>query len=184
MDTEVRVKEAMSSHVITIGKDATVDKAAKIMSEKNFGCIIVVENDNPIGIITERDICYGVVARNRIPNEVKVAEVMSTPLRTVTPDRKLTEASRIMVKNNIRRLPVIKDKKLVGIITNKDILAIAPETIEILMEIQKMNEHAIPSSKEVPDIGTCETCGDYGVTLYEVDGTYICEHCRDDRLGG
>ena len=183
MDTEVRVKEALSSHVITIGKEATVDKAAKIMSEKNFGCVLVVEKGNPIGIITERDICYGVVAKNRMPNKVKVAEVMSTPLRTIDPDKRLTEASRIMVKNNIRRLPVIKGKKLVGIITNKDILAIAPETIEILREIQKMNEHSILSSREVPEMGTCEACGDYGVTLYEVDGTYMCEHCREDKLG-
>ncbi len=165
MDTEVRVKEAMSSHVITIGKDATVDEAARIMSEKNFGCVVVVENGNPIGIITERDLCYGIVAKNRVPNKVKVAEVMSAPIRTVDPDKKLTDASRIMVKNNMRRLPVIKDKKLVGIITNTDILAIAPETIEILREIQKMNEQPISSGRECPEVGTCETCGDYGITL-------------------
>jgi CBS-domain-containing membrane protein len=86
-----------------------------------------------------------------------------------------------MAKNNLRRLPVIDKGKLVGLITNKDILAIAPEQIEILTELSRMKEE--PIEKEVPDKGTCENCGDYGVELYEVNGIFVCESCREE-LGG
>ncbi len=183
MNTEVLVRDAMAQKIVTIEPEATSDKAAKLMAKNGIGCVIVAKNEKPIGIVTERDISYRVVAKNKLPSSVKVKDIMAHPLKTITPEKNLTEAGRMMVKNNIRRLPVVENKKLVGIITDRDILAIAPHTIEILKELSAIGERE-PSSKEVPESGTCEVCGDYGVTLHEVDGTYMCESCKEDRLGG
>lgn len=183
MDTKIRVREAMTASVIVIKPTTPVNEAAKIMSEKNIGSVVVSEGSKPIGIITERDICYGVVALNRLPSKVAVKEIMSTPLTTIDPNKTLTEASRTMAKNNIRRLPVIENDVLVGIITNKDILTISPGMIEILEEISRMREGS-PYPQEPPEGGICEVCREYVASLYEVNGSFVCENCREDTLGG
>ncbi|MEE9594204.1 MAG: CBS domain-containing protein [Candidatus Hydrothermarchaeales archaeon] len=182
METEVRVREAMTRKVVTLPPTATANVSAKKMAEAGIGSIVVVSG-KPLGIITERDICYSVVAVDKRPAKVKIEDIMSSPLQTVSPETTLTQASRMMAKNNIRRLPVMENDKLVGIISNKDILAIAPETIEILLELNRMNSRA-EMHKEVPERGTCELCGDYMVALEEVDGTFVCETCKEEISGG
>lgn len=182
METEILIREAMTKNVATIPRDVSVNEAAKIMEKSNIGSVVVVEGKSPIGIVTERDITYRVVAFDKRPSTVKVSKIMSKPIKTIGPDTTLTEASKIMAKYNIRRLPVIEDKKLVGIITNKDIVVIAPGQIEILRELSRMRESV--SGGEDLEKGTCENCGDHGVRLYEVNGTFACDSCRDDMLGG
>ncbi|MFQ6135658.1 MAG: cyclic nucleotide-binding/CBS domain-containing protein [Candidatus Hydrothermarchaeales archaeon] len=184
MDVEVRVKEVMTQKVITVTPNETVDNATKLMAEKDIGCVIVVENGRPTGIVTERNICYGVAASNRLASEVEVKEIMSSPLHTIEQDKTLIEAAKIMAKKNFRRLPVVEGEKLIGIITNKDITAISPRTIEILREINDIYERGGPSTMEMPEKGICELCGDFTVALYDVDGKFLCEDCRDDSLGG
>lgn len=183
METQVKIGEAMEPNVVTVDKRSLVNKAARTMAKNKIGSIVVVEDRRPIGIVTERDIVYGVVAKNLKPSEVEVGVIMSSPLKHVRPEMTLKQASRLMVKNNIRRLPVIQDGKLVGIITDKDILAISPEMLEILEELSRINssEH---TKRESLDRGTCEVCGDYMVSLTEVDGAYVCESCKEDMLGG
>lgn len=185
METELRVRDAMTRKVETVSKDALVGEAAQKMAEKNIGCVVVVDKGKPVGILTERDILVNVVAKNKLANEVHVGEIMSSPLLTVTPNTSIIEAGKLMAKHNIRRLPVIEKEKLVGIITNKDILAVSPSTIEILKELCEINAKVeTPPTIEVPEYGTCEICGDYMVRLYEVDGKFVCEKCREDLLGG
>jgi CBS domain-containing protein len=183
METQMKVGEAMELNVVTIDKKAPVNTVAKTMAQNKIGSIIVIENGKPIGIVTERDIAYGVVAKDLKPSEVEVKVIMSSPLKYANPEMTLKQASRLMVKNNIRRLPVIRNGKLVGIITNKDILAISPEMLDILEELSRMNASG-PSPRESLDRGTCEVCGDYMVSLTEVDGAYVCESCKGDMLGG
>lgn len=183
MNTEVRVREAMNKSVITISPDATVAEAAKLMADKNIGCVVVVENEKPVGIVTERDITYCVAATDMKPSLVKVRDIMTRKLITISPDALLVDASKKMVKHNIRRLPVIENDRLVGIISNKDILAIAPGQIEILRELVAMKQEGEPVEKEVPERGTCEVCGDHGVRLYLVNGNWVCEDCKEDLMG-
>ncbi|NOZ83124.1 MAG: CBS domain-containing protein [Euryarchaeota archaeon] len=185
MDTEVMVREAMTRSVVTIEPEATVQKAAKLMADNNIGCVVVVEKGEPVGIVTERDLAYFIADTDLKPSLVKVRDIMSADLKTISPDSTVTEASKLMVKYNIRRLPVIDKGKLVGIITNKDILAIAPGQIEMLREIVAMKgEGGISVHEPEPEKGTCENCGDMGVNLYEVNGTFVCEACREDMLEG
>jgi len=114
-----KVKDVMTKTVITIESNKTVIEAAVLMAEKDVANLIVMDNNTPIGIVTERNFVRRVLAKEK-PSKTKISEIMSTPLRVIDPDAPLKEAARRMVRKRIRRLPVIKDNKLVGIITATD----------------------------------------------------------------
>ncbi|MGD6933646.1 MAG: CBS domain-containing protein [Candidatus Bathyarchaeia archaeon] len=113
------VKDIMTKNVITIDADKSVFEAAKLMADKSLGCLPVVIKGYPVGIITERDIVRRIVAQ-RATWDTKLTEVMTKELITVDPDTSLREAARIMSKNKIRRLPVLKNNQLVGIVVASD----------------------------------------------------------------
>ena len=113
------VKDFMTKNVITIDAGKTVIEAADLMSQNNVGDLVVMDKNTPVGIVTERDLVRRVLAERKSLN-IKVSEVMTTPLRVIDPEAPLKEAARRMVNKGIRRLPVIKDNKLVGIITATD----------------------------------------------------------------
>ena len=113
------VKDIMTKEVITIDVEKSVFEAAQLMSSKGLGCLIVVDKLLPVGIITERDIVRRIVAKRSSP-DLNVSEVMSKTLITVDPDTSLKEAARVMSTNKIRRLPVLKQDKLVGIVVSSD----------------------------------------------------------------
>lgn len=116
------VKNVMKSPVITVDANSSVCNAAKIMSEKRIGAIVIVEDGKPVGIATERDIVERVVAKALDVKKVKMKEIMSKPLITVNEDMPIINAVRIMQKNNIRRLVVMKNDELRGIVTQRDLL--------------------------------------------------------------
>ena len=118
----VRVRDIMVKDVVTIHSEKTVYDAAKLMSEKMVGCLIVVENGyKPVGIITERDFVRRVLAKDKDPHKTLVKEVMSTPLISVRPELSVVVASQEMAEHKIRRLAVVEDDKLVGIVTSFDL---------------------------------------------------------------
>ena len=109
----------MTKRVLTIESKETVLEGAKLMSQKEVGDLIVVDNEMPVGIVTERDFVRGIMARGKTL-DTKISDVMSSPLVTISPDASVKEAARKMVKHRIRRLPVLKEHKLVGIIVVSD----------------------------------------------------------------
>jgi len=115
------VQEVMTREVVTIESSKTILDAATIMTEKKVGGLVVVRDGDIVGIITERDILRRVVARRYDPEQVRIREVMSTPVISVTPDGPVSDAAKKMIENRIRRLPVIEGPKLVGIITSTDL---------------------------------------------------------------
>jgi CBS domain-containing protein len=114
-----KVEEVMTRCVLTIDSSKTVAEAAELMTQKEVGDVVVTENDSPRGIVTERDFVRRVIAKQR-PLDTKITDVMTTPLITIAPDASINEAARKMVNNKIRRLPVIRDHKLVGILVVSD----------------------------------------------------------------
>jgi CBS domain-containing protein len=113
------VKDIMTKDVVTLDADRCVLEAAQLMAEKSLGCIVIVIKGYPVGIITERDIVRRIVAKHASP-DMKLTDVMTKELITVDPDTSLREAARIMQKNKIRRLPVLKNNQLVGIVVASD----------------------------------------------------------------
>jgi signal-transduction protein with cAMP-binding, CBS, and nucleotidyltransferase domain len=143
------------------------------MSERGVGSIIIVKSKKPVGILTERDLLMKVVATDQRPSKVPVGKVMSSPVLTISPDVEVTEAARVMVRNRIRRLPVVDRGRLIGIVTASDITAVSPELIGVLPERPEL-----PSPEEIEE-SVCEVCGEVTASLYEINGMWVCENCRD-----
>ncbi len=113
------VKDIMTKDVVSIDVNYSVFDAAEIMSSNQLGCLVVMDGEVTVGIVTERDIVRRVCAR-KLPGETKVSEIMSKSLITIDPDASIKDAARVMSSNKIRRLPVLKDGKLVGIVVASD----------------------------------------------------------------
>jgi len=116
------VADIMSSPVVTIDGEANVRDAALLMTGKGIGSIIVTARDQPVGIVTERDMLERVVSLCRDPCQTKMKEIMSTPLITVSQETGILEAMRKMREHDIGRLVVVEGGALLGILSEKDII--------------------------------------------------------------
>jgi len=144
------VRDIMTKKVITIEPSNTVLEAARIMGEKKIGSLVVKRNDKAVGIITERGIIRRVVAKNLDPAKITVEDVMSKPLITANPDISVREAVRLMVKNKIRRLPIVKDTDLVGIVTSTDLAKYLGKRKQVLGLVFPLEEAPEVSESQKP----------------------------------
>jgi len=117
----LKVVDAMDEEIVTVDESVSVAEAAARISEKGKGCAIVLRHCKPVGMLTERDITYKVVAKGLDPEKVSAGEVMSTPLVEVDPDADLVTAAKIMEEHKIRRLAVVRKGILYGVISAIDI---------------------------------------------------------------
>jgi len=179
MNRDVLIKEAMKTNIAKVTPNTTVLEAAQLMKKRNIGNVIVVENKQPIGILTESDILKKVVAESKIAKDVKVKEVMSTPIIVIEPYVSIEEAMKTMGKCNVRRLPVIENDELIGIITQKDISRISPILHEISREWYNITVRDETHYKKQVFSGKCEDCGTLSANLKNVDGRLLCEDCID-----
>jgi len=116
------VTEIMTeSPIDTVERGLTVAFAASVMKERARGSLVVVDNGKPVGIITERDLVRRVIAENKNPATTKIGDIMSDPLISVGPEATVSNIATIMYKNGIRRLPVIEEGRLLGIVTATDL---------------------------------------------------------------
>ena len=129
------VQNIMVSNVITTEKHALVIDAVKIMNEHGIGCLVVTENGNPIGIVTERDFLKRVLVESKNPKKTKVQEVMSSPLIVAKPDMEIDKVTRFMFDRKIKKLPIVEDGKLVGLVTFTDLLRFQPSLIRVVKEL-------------------------------------------------
>ena len=118
---KIRVKDIMSKGVLSVDSKMNVNDAAKLMEDGQVGAIIVMEDNTPIGIITDRDFAVKVVA-NAYPITTSVKKIMSTPLIGVDPEESVWTVADLMYTRKVRKIPVIEDDKVVGIITATDLI--------------------------------------------------------------
>jgi CBS domain-containing protein len=112
----------MTSNPCTIDAERSVAYAAKMMRDEDVGLAPIVEGDNLIGLLTDRDIATRVVAEGRDPDHVQIRDVASEQLITADPQQDLDEALRMMAKHQVRRLPVVEeDGRLVGVVAQADL---------------------------------------------------------------
>lgn len=117
----MKVKDIMTKSVVSLNSNDTVERAANLMSEHNIGAVPVCESNNVIGIITDRDIALRSVAEGKDCKNQVVRDIMSSNPVFGTPDMDVQDASRIMSERQIRRLPIVENKNLVGVISLGDI---------------------------------------------------------------
>jgi CBS domain-containing protein len=118
------VKGVMVEEVIAVKSDINVRDAVELMNKNEIGCLVVEEKGKPVGIITERDILKKIICQSKKPEEVRVSEIMSQPLVIGKVDMDLEEAARLMLKKNIKKLPIVNGGKLLGLITLTDIVRV------------------------------------------------------------
>lgn len=116
------VSEIMTSNVAVINSSATVKEAAELMASKDISCLVAMEKDDVVGIFTERDLLRRVVALKRNPAQTRLKKVMSSPVVSVSPDCSVLSARKLLERIGIRRLVVMDDETLRGVITQTDIL--------------------------------------------------------------
>ena len=174
----VIVREAMKTNPVIVPPDITVQEAAALMrSHKVDSCF--VGSEKPLGIVTERDIVRKVVAENIHPNEITIENIMTTPIVVINPFASLQDAMQMMKRCNVRRLPVIEHNRLIGVITQQDILKITPVLKEISHEWYAISQRDESYYKKQVFSGICEDCGTLSSQLRNVDGRLLCEDCID-----
>jgi len=138
------VKDVMVTDVVTVEPDVDVRRAVRAMNDFEIGCLVVVEAGRVVGILTERDVLKRVVDEGRKPEETSVREVMSKPPITISPDADLETAIELMFKHKIKKLPVVENGKLVGLITFTDLVRAQPALIQAVKRFMEIYE--VPKS--------------------------------------
>ena len=122
------VRDAMTASPRSIGASASVVEAARLMREAHIGSLPITDDEQLVGMITDRDITTRVVAEAADPQTTSVGDVYSQDLISVEPDSDLEEAVRLMAQHQVRRLPVVENGRLVGIVAQADIALRETET--------------------------------------------------------
>lgn len=116
LPSSLEVRDVMSKKLVTVTPDDTLVSAAKIMSENDVSCAIVMNDESMVGILSEADFVQKLMNEDDL-NNVRVADAMSSPVISIPHNLSILEASMIMSFRKIRRLPVLEDNRLVGIVT-------------------------------------------------------------------
>ncbi|MDI6888336.1 MAG: CBS domain-containing protein [Methanocellales archaeon] len=135
MAMKMPVREIMTTNVITADGNMKASEGARKMAERKIGSLVITEDDKPIGIVTERDMIQKVMSKGIAPDSVMLKDVMSQPLVTIKPDESISSAAQKMLEKDIRRLPVVEDGKLLGIITDADMVSFASSVTDTLTEL-------------------------------------------------
>jgi CBS domain-containing protein len=136
MSSVANLLKSKGRQVVTIEPDATVLQAARLMNTHHIGSLVVVENGQPIGIFTERDVLTRIVAAERSPGGTKVRDVMTARVLTCTPDTSLDALRHTIRVERVRHIPVVEDSKLCGMVSIGDLntaeVKVLAETISYL----------------------------------------------------
>jgi CBS domain-containing protein len=130
------IKDIMNKNVITTEPETSVREAIRTMVDNHIGSVVVVKNNKTVGIMTERDVLRELATdKYRDVDQLKVGDIMTRWIIAIEPDNTVEKAINLMVKNKIKKLPVIKNDKLVGIITSSDMAVLQPKIIQKLSSL-------------------------------------------------
>ena len=134
----LKVEDVMVEDVVSVSEKATVREAAGLMNKNEIGCLVVVRKGKPVGIVTETDMVKRVILKPVDPEKTKVSEIMSQPLVFGNPQMDVDEASKLMQRQKIKKLPVVERGRLVGLVTTTDLVR-SPEVIKMMIRAIKRN---------------------------------------------
>lgn len=131
-----RVKKIMISSVPTLKKEAKIEEAARLVLQKGSSCVVIVENEKPVGIVTELDFVRNTVSGKKLKEHV--SKIMTSSLVTMSPDTKLDEALKIIDTKRFRIYPVVENDKLIGLVTKKDIVNCFSDNLKFHRNVQNV----------------------------------------------
>lgn len=116
-----QIRDVMTEDLVALPVDATVVEASREMDRRDIGDVLVVEGERLVGMVTDRDIVVRAVAQGRDPNEIRLRDIATTDIQTLSPDADLGEAVAIMRQAAVRRVPVVDGERPVGIVSIGDL---------------------------------------------------------------
>lgn len=133
------VREVMTTRPRSVRADTPLREVAELMETEDVGVIPVVDGDRLLGMITDRDIVVRAVAKGKDPESTRASEVASDELVTVEPEEDLSDALDLMARYQVRRLPVVEDDRLVGVVSQADVALVAKEKVtgELVEDISR-----------------------------------------------
>ena len=181
---DIYVEDIMTKVPVIGSPDLKVRDIATLMRSWKVGSVIIVENDRPVGIVTERDFVEKIVAEDRLPSAVRAREIMSPPLVTIGPKDSVVDASKKMAQLQLRRLPVVVGDQLIGMLTENDITRLSPSLLEITREWRGINAYGDTERGPMSMAGYCENCENYSYDLRQTEGasergSLLCAECRE-----
>lgn len=135
------VREIMQKTLVTLPPEVSILEAAKRMDEEKIGCVLITNGELLKGFLTDRDICCWLARDGKDPEGVRVSEIMNTDIVSVKPEADTFEASNIMAENKIRRLPVLEDGKLSGIVSTSDIATYLEKEVDSFFRVEEVYHH-------------------------------------------
>jgi CBS domain-containing protein len=132
----MKIEEIMVKNVITLQRDLSALDAVKIMNQNRIGCLVVVDNGQIAGILTERDLLERVLEECKDPKETRVSEIMTKDVMVGKPDLELVEAARLLFGKKVKKLPIVEGNLLVGLVTLTDIARVANSDREMMKLIE------------------------------------------------
>ena len=133
MRTNIKVMDAMTKRPIVVSPNNTVIECTRLMLDKHVGSLLVKEDEKLLGFLTERDLVK-MISLGIDPRTTEVKRIMTTRIVTITPEKDIYEAIILMNKENLRRLPVILNDRIIGLITLRDILTIQPTLFDLMLD--------------------------------------------------
>ena len=178
MTTRVLVRDVMNSPIISSSPDSNIKEIAEKMKTERIGSIVIFQDEEPVGIVTDWDIVTDGFSRDVPPSSIKTSEIMKK-LYTIEGEATITEAARMLRKHNIKRLGVVYKNRVVGIISSSDVISVTPELIDVISEKAALVRGEI--GRPTGHIsGYCDECGEWTDLLLYNDGTFTCEECRGE----
>lgn len=177
---DVLVKDVMSAPVITIDIKKTARDAGKLMRKHRKGFLVVVDRNKPAGVISDSDLIEAVICKNVKADKIKLESLMHEPIIAVDPEDDILVASRKMKGNNIHRLPVVSNSRVLGVVSLTDIARTSPEMLDLLEYRLKMKERPF-EIKEKTTLGMCDSCDNFSDDLQNINGEWLCESCREEK---
>jgi len=176
LDTPL-VREVMSEDLNYASREDSVCEIAKTLKKGDRGSVIIKDDDEIEGIITNSDIVNEFVVDGK-GNKAK--EILTEDMVTISPDMDIEDAARVMVKEGIERLVVMEGDKLVGIISQHDIMQVKPDLYLDISQGIKLGPESAEMTLEQKEVGQCESCENYSEDLQEVNGNLLCPECQED----
>ena len=120
------IKELLDNSVLSVNSTVPAYEAAKLMENSKAGAIVVLENQVPVGLVTNKDLTVKIIAHS-YPSDTPIRRIMSTPLIFISPETEISTAAELMISKKIRKLPIISDDKVIGIVIASDIALAIPD---------------------------------------------------------
>ena len=136
-----QIRDIMEKNVVTIEDDKTALDAARLISEKDVSFLVIMKNNIPIGVLSESDFVKRLAADDKKASEVIVSEIMSSNFRWVEPETEIEDAIQKMLNNNVRRLVILDNDKLAGVITQTDLTGFLRDKLLVDKTIKNIQEN-------------------------------------------